>query len=127
VSFDDGSVLLDSDLKRELDKRGWVNNKQRYRYFAHKGLCFKCGSCGEYLPVKEFSRDKKRINGHRTNCASCRTLRRNGGLVKKSLCPRGHDCWTSGTFYFSEGERKCLQCRRDADREWLIANPACTV
>ena len=116
------TLLEDPKLEAALEARGWDNHNLRYRYHDTAGLLFKCTSCKEYLPINQFNGDRNRHIGHRTACSDCRKFKRGRGH-KRPTCDKGHDYWSDGTFYFSEGERKCLTCRREADQEWLRANP----
>ncbi len=117
----DAEHAMLSQLLKDYD---WENSNSKYRYHEGQGLKHKCASCNTYKTMDQFTRDKTRRNGHRTTCRSCIALKRNPQRNNRQHCDNGHDYWSSGTYYYSEGERKCLECRRDADREWLIANPA---
>lgn len=48
-----------------------------------------CAACGRVLPIKDFSRDNTKKDGHRSQCKQCdREMRSHNGRVKKLKQPQ---------------------------------------
>ena len=55
-------------------------------------VCWRCGSCGRYLPAQEFYEDRRTPNGLKSQCKTCHTRSnlKTRDLIKKRLANRAY-------------------------------------
>ena len=113
----DGRRSQCKECASELNKQKWLKKRPKKIKEVREGMK-KCTKCGEWKPLEEYHKDRKKEDGRASRCKKCKNRKKLIIINEQGLEIKVVGSKNKSTTYWRDGVlvgKKCTKCSKDKE------------